>query len=130
MARKVLISFLGFSNYKECIYYKDGFESESLRFIQEATMDYLLTLEEWNANDLAIILLTSGSKQRNWLDDGHVDPISKERIKQDGLQTRFKLKGYSFKVETIENLPDGKNESELFEIFRQVYNVLENGDQL
>jgi CRISPR-associated Csx2 family protein len=130
MARKVLISFLGFSNYKECIYYKDGFESESLRFIQEATMDYLLTLEEWNANDLAIILLTSGSKQRNWLDDGHVDPISKERINQDGLQTRFKLKGYPFKVETIENLPDGKNESELFEIFRQVYNVLENGDQL
>ena len=48
MARKVFISVLGFTNYSECIYTKDAYKSHSVRFIQEATLEYLL--QQYSAN--------------------------------------------------------------------------------
>ena len=130
MARKVFISFLGFTNYKECRYYKDDFCSESVRYIQEATLDYLLGKEEWSNNDVAYILLTDGAKTNNWLDNGHKVYGTNEPIIQEGLQTRLTEKHYPFQIKTVEQLPVGKNESELFEIFKRVYDVLEPGDKL
>ena len=51
MSRKVFISVLGFSNYGECIYTKDNYKSSSVRFIQEATLDYLCQTENWTEKD-------------------------------------------------------------------------------
>ena len=130
MARKVFISFLGFSNYRECMYYKNDFCSSNIRFIQEATLDYLQTLGEWTANDVAYILLTEGAKAKNWVDNGHRDQKTKEIIKQMGLETSLKQKNYPFQIKTIEQLPDGKNEEELFDLFRRIYEVILSGDSL
>ena len=128
MARKVFISFLGFSNYRECMYGKDNFCSSNVRFIQEATLDYLQTLGEWTANDVAYILLTEGAKAKNWVDNGHRNPKTNEIIKQVGLETSLKQKNYPFQIKTIEQLPDGKNEEELFDLFRRIYEVIQPGD--
>ena len=130
MARKVFISFLGFTNYKTCIYYKDNFCSSNVRFIQEATLDYLQTLEQWTENDVAYILLTEGAKLSNWLDNGHRDFKTKEIIEQAGLETCLRNKNYPFEIKTIEQLPEGKNEDELFRLFRHIFEVLEPGDYL
>ena len=67
MSRKVFISFLGFSNYGECIYTKDNYKSSSVRFIQEATLDYLCQTENWTEKDAAYILLTKGAEEKNWV---------------------------------------------------------------
>lgn len=130
MARKVFISFLGSSNYKTCVYYKDSFFSSNVRFIQEATLDYLQKLESWSENDVAYFLLTDGAKSSNWLDDGHRDYNTKEIIKQSGLETCLKKKVYPFELKTIEQLPEGKNEEELFKLFRIIFEVLEPRDSL
>lgn len=130
MARKVFISFLGFSNYRECIYYKDDFCSHNVRFIQEATLDYLGALETWSANDVAYILLTEGAKTKNWIDNGHKNPKTNESIKQIGLETSLRQKNYPFQIKTLEQLPDGKNEEELFILFRRIYEVIKPGDAL
>lgn len=130
MARKVFISFLGFTNYKTCVYYKDNFCSSNVRFIQEATLDYLQALEQWTENDVAYILLTDGAKSSNWLDNGHRDFKTKEIIKLDGLETCLRNKNYPFEIKTIEQLPEGKNEDELFRLFRSIFEVLEPGDCL
>ena len=130
MARKVFISFLGFTNYKTCVYYKDGFHSSNVRFIQEATLDYLQTLEPWTESDVAFILLTEGAKKSNWLDNGHQDFETKKIIEQAGLDTCLKRKGYPFDIKTIEQIPEGRNEEELFRLFRIVFEVLEPGDSL
>ena len=130
MARKVFISFLGLTNYKECRYYKGEFCSESVRYIQEATLDYLLKKESWNENDIAYILLTNGAKKSNWVDNGHKNHNTMEPIIQEGLNTRLKNKRYPFVVKIIEQLPDGKDEKELFEIFRKIYDILEPNDHL
>lgn len=130
MARKLFISFLGFSNYKECMYYKDDFCSSNIRFIQEATLDYLQQLGEWTEEDVAYILLTEGAKAKNWVDNGHRNPKTNEVIEQIGLETSLKQKRYPFKIKTIEQLPDGKNEEELFDLFRRIYEVIQPGDSL
>lgn len=130
MARKVFISFLGFTNYKTCVYYKDSFYSSNVRFIQEATLDYLQTLEPWTESDVAYILLTDGAKSGNWLDNGHRDFETKMVIEQAGLDTCLKQKKYPFQVKTIEQLPEGRNEEELFRLFRNIFEVLEPGDTL
>ena len=130
MARKLFVSFLGFSNYKECMYYKDDFCSSNIRFIQEATLDYLQQLGEWTEEDVAYILLTEGAKAKNWVDNGHRNPKTNEVIEQIGLETSLKQKRYPFKIKTIEQLPDGKNEEELFDLFRRIYEVIQLGDSL
>ena len=130
MARKVFISFLGFTNYTECRFFKDEFCSSDVRYIQEATLDYLLTKERWTPEDVAYILLTDGAKKNNWVDNGHTNHETNTPIIQHGLETRLKKKSYPFKIKTIEQLPVGKSENELFEIFRKVYDVLEVGDHL
>lgn len=112
------------------MYYKDDFCSSSIRFIQEATLDYLQTLGEWTANDVAYILLTEGAKAKNWVDNGHRDQKTKEIIKQVGLETSLKQKNYPFQIKTIEQLPDGKNEEELFDLFRRIYEIILLGDSL
>lgn len=130
MARRVFISFLGFSNYRECMYYKDEFCSSNVRFIQEATLDYLQTLEEWTANDVAYILLTEGAKAKNWADNGHRNPKTNEIIDQKGLKTSLVQKKFPFQIKTLEQLPDGKNEEELFDLFHRIYEIIQVGDSL
>ena len=130
MARKVFISFLGFTNYTECRYYKDEFCSADVRYIQEATLDYILTKEVWTSEDVAYILLTDGAKKNNWLDNGHTNSETDIPIIQHGLENCLKKKSYPFKIQTIEQLPVGKSENELFDIFRKVYDVLKVGDHL
>ncbi len=54
-------------NYKTCVYYKDNFCSSNVRFIQEATLDYLQTLEQWTENDVAV-------RQRERTNEHHPKP--------------------------------------------------------
>lgn len=117
MARKVFISVLGAGNYSECKYTKENFTSEPVQYIQEASLDYLLTQQEWNSNDAAYILLTDGAKQKHW-------------DSSQGLCTRLNNMRLPFEVHTIENLPMGNNETEIWEIFTRTFEQIQQGDTL
>lgn len=130
MARKVFISVLGFSNYGQCSYVKGDYKSSSIRFIQEATLDYLCKQCEWSVNDVAYILLTNGAEKANWHDDGHKDRETGEVIKCEGLCSRLQKMSLPFVINTIKNLPDGNTENEIWEIFERVFSELQDGDEL
>ena len=130
MARKVFISFLGYSNYGSCCYFKDGFTSENTRYIQVATLEYLQSIEKWTENDVAYILLTKGAKDKNWENDGHLDFQTHKIIIQPGLRDCLAAKNFPFCIKTVEGLPDGNNEEEIFAIFDRVFEVLEPEDEL
>lgn len=129
MVRKVFISFLGFTNYGECVYVKDNFKSASVRYIQEANLDYLTRSETWTDNDVAYILLTDGAEKVNWEDNGQRD---KERnvIIQPGLRTQLEKMNLPMRIEPIKNLPDGNNESEIWSIFNRIFEKIQEGDEL
>lgn len=130
MARKVFISVLGFTNYGQCSYVKGDYKSSSIRFIQEATLDYLCKQCEWSVNDVAYILLTNGAEKANWHDDGHKDRETGEVIKCEGLCSRLQKMNLPFVVNTIKNLPDGNTEEEIWNIFERVFNELQDEDEL
>lgn len=132
MARKVFISVLGSTNYGECQYHIDDYTSAPVRFIQEATIEYLMKREEWNSNDVAYILLTEGEKgseKVNWQDNGHKDR-EKQTIKCEGLKTRLDKMNLPFKVKPVTGLPIGDNEAEIWDIFKRIFDCLQEGDKL
>lgn len=46
MARKLFISFLGTNFYHECYYTDGGWESNKTRYVQQATLERLVALNE------------------------------------------------------------------------------------
>ncbi len=135
MGRKVFISFLGTGNYGFCKYYRDDYKSDEIRFIQEATLEYLLKKgdtnnDAWNSNDVTYILLTKDAENTNWVNNGHINKDTKLPIPSEGLQTRLKKMRFPMEVKTIDKLPDGNNETEIWEIFNRVFTKIENGDHL
>jgi len=128
MARKVFISFLGATTYGECDYHKDGKSyGGKLRFIQEATLNYL-NATDWSETDIAYIMLTEGSEKNNWIDNLNHNSI--ENNIREGLKTRLDKLNLPFQVEPIKNLPDGNNEEEIWKIFEKVFEKINYNDEL
>lgn len=145
MARKVFISVLGAGYYGECKYCrgkqdpmtgKFEFESTNTRFVQQATLEFLRNREEWTENDVVLIALTVKATSDNWI-----------IVDKEGIQNRR----YNSRIEGFENykglkqilsemrlkcqieevpIPDGKDETEMWEVFSNLYGKLEIGDQL
>lgn len=130
MARKVFISFLGATKYNDCDYQKDGLSYGTVRYIQEATLNYLTQKEEWKDNSIAYILLTKGSEEKNWIDNGQTDFKTKEPIIQSGLKTQLEKMNLPFLIEPIKEVPDGNNEEEIWEIFERTFEKIQDEDEL
>lgn len=131
MRRKVFISVLGYSNYGKCFYTRKErtFKSAEVRYVQEATLKYLMSLEQWSASDCAYILLTEGAEKRNWVDNGQVSP-SGEKIIRPGLKSVLQDMHLPFEVLPVKNIPDGNNEDEIWDIFARVFELIQEGDEL
>lgn len=130
MARKVFISFLGGSNYGACHYSIDKYVSNEVRYIQEATLDYLCKASTWTDGDVAYILLTKGAEILNWQDNGHKNRNTGEPIIQKGLESCLKDMNLPISVEPVKNLPDGNNVQEIWTIFERIFALLQDGDEL
>lgn len=135
MARKVFISFLGTNNYVECIYDFGPNQSRPVRFVQEALISK--TCKDWTAEDRIFIFCTtkdktgnSGSKELNWLDNGHKTDNPVEKI---GLKHRLdELKEKSGLLPVVEmvEIEAGFSEDEIWNIFNAVYKKLEPNDEI
>lgn len=130
MGRKVFISVLGTNNYFEGVYAyaPSKYVSKPMRFIQEATLE-LLDAKDWSANDRGYVLVTSGAHDANWVDNGHVDRVTKEQIMCEGLASRIEVMDLPFSVEAVP-ICEGKNEEEIWSIFSEIYSKLREGDEL
>ena len=135
MARKVFISFLGGTNYRYCDYQKNDRSYGNVRFIQEATLNYLNVNEEWSRDDVALILLTKGAEESNWRDNGQINEKTGELIrdevtlgKLEGLESR--LKQFDIQKKPVFNLPDGNDEKEIWTIFDKTFQQIHEGDEL
>lgn len=136
MSRKVFISFLGTSNYVQCMYVIDGEASEPVRFVQEALIAHLC--KEWTEEDKILIFHTSedsngekGSKEINWFDNGH--PKVNDESERVGLKHRLEdlreRVAIRAKIEDYD-IEAGFSEEETWNIFDTVYSKLEEGDEI
>lgn len=144
MARKVFISVLGAGFYGECMYCrgeldektgKYGFESNNTRFVQQATLEYLKVKENWNENDVILIALTKKARTDNWVIETNGKKNCRINIRTQEEEEYICLKqiivemGLSCKIEEVD-IPDGKDETEMWEVFSNLYEKFEMGDEL
>lgn len=132
MARKVFVSVLGYSNYGKCFYTRlsEDFKSDEVRYVQEATLQYLMSVSEWTADDCVYILLTKGAEQKNWIDNGHCEYGTNVPIQQPGLASMLEVRHLPFPVIPVKNIPDGNDEKEIWTIFERVFSLIQEGDEL
>ncbi len=134
MARKVFISFLGGTNYRYCDYQKNDKSYGNVRFVQEATLNYLDVNNNWEETDVAMILLTKVAKDSNWVDNGQKDKLGNTICDEqtqstlEGLESR--LKQFKIDKQIVDELPEGNDESEIWEIFERVFDKINEGDHL
>lgn len=131
MARKIFISFLGGSVYHPCKYTKGSYTSEPMIYIQKATLEYLMSKETWEDGSKVYILLTEGAEKANWVDNG-VNLYNGQQKEQIGLQTELNNMHGSFDIIPIKNIPEGKDEGDIWKLFKRMYEEieLEPGDDL
>lgn len=125
--RKIFVSLLGIANYQP-IKYSNGVDiSESIRFVQEATLRFYCA--DWTPNDVAVFFLTKEAKEKNWLNDGHRDRKTGELMTLEGLKSRLENSAINLQI-VQQPIPDGLDIEEFWQIFDIIYNVLEEGDQV
>ncbi len=121
MARKVFLSFLGTNNYIECNYCYGEECVEKVRFVQEAMVK--LFCKDFSEEDQIYIFVTGQAEEKNWND------TTKDGIKVEGLDTR--LKKLSFKGQISHRMiPAGHSESEIWKIFKTVFENLQEDDEV
>jgi CRISPR-associated Csx2 family protein len=131
----VYISFLGTTDYEICTYYdehsptSDGqkLSVKNVRFVQEATIR--LNCLDWSETDRILIFTTTEAERKNWLDDGHTDRETGEKLKREGLRSRLKAMNPPAAVNNI-SVPDGQSEDEIWEIFNAVFEAIRPADQV
>jgi len=132
MARKVFISFLGTGFYYETTYgdISNGVNFAPTRFAQKATLEYLKA-NEWSKDDQVIIMLTERARTSNWdvPDNKRIRPKTEQEEEYIGLHTVIDEMNLPCTVTEL-NVPDGKTENEMWEIFELIFDQLQNKDEL
>lgn len=111
MGRKVFISFLGTSNYKECVYVLNENESSVVSYVQEAIIQ--LACKSFSGSDIALFCLTKAAYHK------HYDTLSQRILNYKNIHPLY-----------IDNIPEGFTESEVWDIFQVIYEHLNEGDEL
>jgi len=117
---KVYLSFLGTNDYLACTYYSGDKEVNNVRFVQEATLG--LYCRNWTSDDRIIIFTTEEANKKNWQDNGHKNPCK-------GLERCIKDLNLDAPVKAV-LVPIGKSEDEIWDIFRIVYESLNQEDEV
>ena len=123
------MSVLGTGLYEECTYVGKNSETKT-RFIQEATL-LEIGAGKWTENDVVYVLLTQSAKKQNW--DKSImtrkDFRKNESVSYSGLEKVLAEMGLPCPVIPID-IKDGKDQSEMWEIFNTIFGIIENGDEL
>jgi CRISPR-associated DxTHG motif protein len=114
MARKVFISFLGNSKYKECVYKDQQSQMDTgvVKYIQHGLVK--LYCKNWTKEDKVFIFLTVAAAESNWQE----------------LYEHLNSLNYAVSIHPIFDVPEGSNETELWGIFEKVYYQLQPEDKI
>ena len=136
MGRKVFISILGTGFYDLCNYETEKpshFRSKETRFIQQATLEYLLKQEDsWTEKDVAYIFLTEKAKIDNWLTSPTGKRLNKKKSKEenyDGLLYELENMHLPFPFEGV-GMADGMTDEKMWSAFNTIFEKIKDDDDL
>ncbi len=116
---RTYMSVLGTTNYTPCRYYLGTKEAatEPIRFVQEATIRF--ACQGWGKDDRIIIFTTDLARETNWVDDGHLDPETKQALACKGLEGCLAALDLACEVKAVP-IPDGKDVPEIWTMFQHI----------
>lgn len=124
MARKVFMSVLGTGNYQVCTYVRN-LTRHKTRFVQDAILRDV-GVDTWGAEDMVCILLTEEARNSNW--SGGVRKNG-QKVQYDGLEKVLDDAKLKCHVQGVD-ISDGKDETEMWQVFSKMYDLLQDGDEL
>lgn len=124
MARKVFMSVLGTSDYKICAYVRNLTKYKS-RFVQDAILRDL-GADKWGVDDVVYIFLTEEARKSNWSGGVRKDG---RKVQYDGLAKVLSDANLQCAVHGVD-IVDGKDETEMWQVFNTIYDLLQDGDEL
>ena len=128
MGRKVFISVLGTGFYQDCLYAGQNSQTKT-NFIQVATLNEI-GAKNWACEDAVYILVTEKARKVNWhIENGTRLNNKNELVTYLGLDKCIQDLSLRCKVEAVD-IKDGMTQNEMWDIFNQVYQLLEAGDEL
>ena len=124
MARKVFISFLGASAYKEANYYYGAAKEEGTvsKYIQSALIDKFCL--DFGPQDRLFFVLTPTAKVKNWTDG------LEEELKQRADYQEDKYQVIDINDDVVEGADTSSIERGIWHIFEQIYGALEAQDEV
>jgi len=118
MIRNIFISFLGTSAYRESTYYFEDDISDKISYVQEYIVQKWC--KDWESKDYFLVALTEQARRYNWLDKVKRFQDNEPVFEGDGLELVLNGLKEQGKIElnigTID-IPDGDNETEIWQIF-------------
>ena len=118
------MSVLGTGNYQVCTYVRN-LTRHKTRFVQEAILRDV-RVDTWRAEDMVYILLTEEARNSNWC--GGVRKNG-QKVQYDGLEKVLDDAKLKCHVQGID-ISDGKDETEMWQVFSTMYDLLQDGDEL
>ncbi|VBB44586.1 conserved hypothetical protein [uncultured Desulfatiglans sp.] len=120
MSGKKMISFLGTSAYKAGVYVFGG-RSKETRFVQAALAAIFQPSE-------VVVFLTQGARERNWQSPSGSEGRDGD-LRLKGLEDRVRIEVPSIRFRG-RDIPDGSNEEEIWAIFQEILDEVEEGDEI
>ena len=119
MSRNVLLTFVGATAYKKCVYYLDEQHvSGVVRFVQEALGQ--LVCNTWGEEDVIYVFLTRDAQKQNWEGARY----SSETTDSEGLQHKLRQQNLTCQIESVEKLTDGFTEEDIWINFQHIFQCL------
>ena len=123
-----LLSFIGPTKYIEAYYaYNNEKSQQAYQFIQEALLEFFC--RDWKELDQVVIFLTEESKRKNWLSKNEYEDANFEKGLKERLEDTKKKLNLNVSVKEVE-IPEGRNEEELWEIFEKINSNIGEEDVL
>ncbi|MFC1238199.1 TIGR02221 family CRISPR-associated protein [Treponema vincentii] len=114
------ISFLGAGNYEKCNYTLQNQTIENIKFVQDALLQ--IKCHNFTKTDSICFLLTEKARQTHWQHNE-----SGEKNLEEIIQDLYPDQESRPIIQAI-SIPDGKNETEIWEIFQKMIALLEKDD--
>jgi len=132
--RTKFIAFLGTNPYLECSYYFSDPEAEfyPTSFVQTSLIRHLVLLDKLEENGEILILVTDEARKRNWKDRVDREGNSLMGLENSLLQLKAHFEEQDKKLPPyrLVDIPEGKSEKELWEIFNSIAAEIRDGDHL
>lgn len=111
MAKK-FFSFLGTNNYQECVYQFQKKTGKKVVYIQDDLIDRFCT--EFGKDDKIVFFLTKKAREKHWKD------------KLENIIINKQLKCQICPIDVM----DSETESDIWGLFEQIYNTIEQNDEV